>query len=114
MDFEIETTLDIGSDEFYRAARYQTPLSVLLINSKDKNIFDIIETILRPTDIIQQLNSELIVVFLSHTTHEDATLFINNMKEQVDFTYTADGYKGFRNEFIENLFKENEKLSKDS
>ena len=105
----MDIVLDIGSDEFYRAARYQTPLAVILLNSKDKNIFDIIEKNLRTTDMIQQLSTELIVVFLSHTAHDDAILFINKIKEAVDFTCTVEEYKGFRVKFIENLFLENEK-----
>jgi len=109
MEFGVDTVLNIGSDEFYRAARYQTALVVILINSKDKDLFNIIEKNLRPTDIIQQLNSELIVLFLSHTGYDDATLFINKIKESKDFSYTVSEYKGFRVEFVEKLFSENEK-----
>jgi len=112
MQYSIETVLDIGNEEFYRAARYQIPLSVLLINSRDKNIFDILEELLRPTDIIQQITHELIVVFLTHTNIENANTFVNNIKEHVNFSATVDEYKGFKVEFIENLFTDNQQTMK--
>jgi len=114
MQYSIETVLDIGNEEFYRAARYQIPLSVLLINSRDKNIFDILEELLRPTDIIQQITHELIVVFLTHTNIENANTFVDNIKEHVNFSATVDEYKGFRVEFIQNLFKNNKKMLEES
>lgn len=109
MEYAIETVLDIGSEEFYRAARYQIPLSVLLINSDDKNIFNRLEKSLRPTDIIQNITHELIVVFLTHTNLENAIKFANNIKEHIPFSVTVDEYKGFRVKFIETLFANNQK-----
>jgi len=70
MDFEVDVIVDIGTEEFYRAARYQTPLSVILLNSDEKDIFALIEKNIRPTDMIQQISSNLIVIFLSHTLYK--------------------------------------------
>ncbi len=107
MELLREIVSNVGSDEFYRASRYNTPLTVILINSDDKNMFDIIENNIRRTDIVQQLNSELIVVFLAHTNYHDAFLFIDKMKDKIDFTYYASEYKEPESEFIRNLFLDN-------
>ncbi len=110
MEYEIQTVLDIGNEEFYRAARYQIPLSVLLINSNDKDLFNKLEKSLRPTDIIQQISHELIVVFLTHTNFEKAESFVGNINKTIDFTFTLDEYKGFKVKYIEDLFEQNQKL----
>jgi hypothetical protein len=109
MDFEVDVIVDIGSEEFYRAVRYQTPLSVILLNSKDKDIFSLIEKNTRPTDIIQQISSALIVIFLPHTSKEHACTFMKNIEEFAKFTCVVGEYKGFKTEFVQNLFIENEK-----
>ena len=114
MGFIKETVLDIGHDEFYRAARYQIPLSVVLINSDDKDIFDLIEKSLRKTDMIQQLTSDLIVVFLSHTTYENAHAFVDKVQKEIDFTYIVDEFKGSKDGFIEKLFTSNKQYRKES
>jgi hypothetical protein len=112
MESSVQTVLDIGSDEFYRAMRYQIPLSVLLINSTNKSIFDTLENSIRATDIIQQISSELFVVFLTHTDLKNANAFMENLKEEVEFSATVDEYKGFKDEFILNLFLKNQELIK--
>lgn len=109
MDFAVEVILDIGSDEFYRADRYHTPICVLLINSKDKGIFDILEKSLRQTDMIQQLTSELIVVFLTHSKYDDAMLYINKIQSSTNLTYTIGEYSESKVDFVENLFMQNNK-----
>ena len=76
MELTMDVVSNIGDDEFYRAERYQVPLVVALINSKDKKIFDIIDKNIRRTDIVQQLSSELIVVFLTHTNYKDSSACI--------------------------------------
>ena len=113
MESSIETVLEIGREEFYRAARYQIPLSVLLINSDDKDLFNNLEKSLRPTDIIQQLSRELLVVLLTHTDLQNANTFVKNINKKIDFTFTLDEYKGFRVKFIEDLFASNQALSKE-
>jgi len=113
MEHSIQTVLNIGNDEFYRAARYQIPLSVLLINSEDKDIFNTLEKSLRPTDIIQQISHELIVVLLTHTDLKSANIFVQNINKKVNFTFTLDEYTGFKLKFIQNIFTNNQKLSKE-
>ncbi len=109
MEFAIDTVLDIGSDEFYRVDRYHIPMSVVLLNSKDSNLFNIIEKSLRRTDMIQQLTSELIVVFLPHTTYDGATVYINKLDDSVEFTCTVGEYKESRVKFVKDLFLQNNK-----
>lgn len=110
MELMMEVVSNVGEEEFYRTERYNIPLVVVLINSNDKDIFDIIEKNIRPTDIVQQLDSDLIVVFLSHTDHNNGYLFIDKVKRKVDFTYTLSEYKEARSKFIEKLFLDNMKL----
>ena len=109
MELLMDIVSNIGDDEFYRSYRYDVPLVVVLINSRDKNIFDIIDEDIRQADIIQQLSSELIVVFLTHTNYTDALLYLDKIKRKADFTYTLAEYKELKSEFIEKLFLENEK-----
>lgn len=109
MDLLIDTVLNLGEDEFYRASRYNTHLAIILVNSKDKNIFDVIDESIRQTDLVQQLTSELLVVFLTHTDRKASLLCINKIKSMIDFTYTLAEYKGSRVELINKLFLDNEK-----
>lgn len=110
MELMMEVVSNVGEDEFYRTERYNVPLVVILINSKDNNIFDILEKNLRATDIIQQLSSQLFVVFLSHTDYNNGYLFIDKIKRKLDFTYTLCEFKESKFEFIEKLFLDNNKL----
>lgn len=107
MGFIINTVLDIGNDEFYRAARYQIPLSVALINSNDKHMFYILEKNLRTTDMIQQLTSDLLIVFLSHTNYKNGVSFIHKIEQDVEFTYSLGEFKGAKDNFIKKLFLDN-------
>lgn len=109
VDLIIQTILDIGIDEFYRSSRYKVPLVVVLINSNDKNAFKILEKHTRRTDIVQQLTSELLVVYLPHIGNNDAPHFINKMKKELNFTYTMGEYKDNESEFIYNLLVDNSK-----
>ncbi|MCK4737582.1 MAG: hypothetical protein KAT10_03410 [Sulfurimonas sp.] len=108
MELLMDIVSNIGDDEFYRSYRYDVPLVVVLINSMDKNIFDIIDENIRQADIIQQLSSELIVVFLTHTNYKDALLYLDKIKRKADFTYTLAEYKELKSEFIKKLFSDNE------
>lgn len=107
MGFIMDTVLDIGHDEFYRAARYQIPLTVLLVNSTNKDIFDLMEKNLRKTDMIQQLASDLIIVFLSHTNYKNGISFAQKIEKDIDFTYSIDEFKGSKESFVNNLFEQN-------
>ena len=107
MELLIENALNIGADEFYRSSRYVLPLSVMLVNSEDKNAFNILEENIRQTDIIQQLSRDSIIVFLSHTGINEANHFIEKVKEKFTFTYTVKEFKGSENRFLEALFLEN-------
>ena len=107
MELLMEVVSNVGTDEFYRASRYNTPLTVILMNSDKKKLFDIIEENIRRTDIVQQLNSELIVVFLTHTNYHDAFLFIDKLKDKIDFTYHVSEFEEPESAFIENLFLDN-------
>jgi len=109
MDFLIESVLIIGADEFYRTSRYKIPLFVILINTDDKNAFNILEKCTRRTDIIQQLNSDLLVVFLTHTNHDSALLFVDKIRDKFDFTYTGNEFTNSDSEFVKTLFVENSK-----
>jgi len=111
MELLMSIVLNLGEDEFYRVNRYETHLAVALINSDDKSIFSNIEKNIRQTDIVQQLDSNLIVVFLTHTDYEASLKCIEKVQRRVDFTYTIAEYRDSRIEFIEKLFSDNkEKL----
>lgn len=111
MDLSMNVVLDIGSDEFYRTIRYKIPLVVMLINSKNKGIFDIVDENIRQTDIVQQLSSNLIVVFLTHTDYAASLFCVEKISKIVDFTYTLAEFHGSQEQFIEKLFLDNkEKL----
>ena len=109
MELLIQNALNIGSEEFYRASRYKLPLVVILINTQNKKAFDILELSLRKTDLLQQLNSDTIIVFLAHTNYNDSMLFLQKIKEKFPFTYTMAEYKEYEEDFLEKLFVENEK-----
>ena len=109
MELLIENVLNIGSDEFYRASRYGMPLVVVLVNTEDKEAFDIFDENTRQTDIVQQLSSELLVVFLSHTNYQDSILFLEKMKDKLTFTHTSKEFVKSKEEFIKSIFLENEK-----
>lgn len=109
MELLIENALNIGADEFYRALRYKLSLVVMLINSDDKNAFNILEKSVRKSDIIQQLNSDTIIVFLSHTNIQESTQFIENLKQKLNFTYTSAEFKSSEFKFLETLFLDNNK-----
>lgn len=108
MELLMNIVSDIGSDEFYRASRYKVPLVVVLINSKDKDIFDTVDENIRQTDIVQQLSSNLIVVFLTHTNLNASLLCMEKINKIVDLTYTLAEFQGSEEEFIEELFSKNE------
>ncbi len=112
MEMLIENALNIGSDEFYRASRYRLSLAVMLINTKNKNAFNVLESIIRQSDVLQQIDSETIIVFLSHTTKDESTLFIEKIKDKFNFSYTVSEYNGAINKesefkFLEALFLKN-------
>ena len=107
MELSIENALNIGSDEFYRASRYSLPLVVMLVNSDDKGAFNILEDSIRQTDIVQQLTSDSIIVFSSHTNYEKAGQFIEKIRDKFSFTYTAHEYNGAESKFLKGLFLEN-------
>lgn len=113
MDLLAQIILDVGSDEFYRATRYKTNLVVVLVNSDDKHAFDILERVTRQTDIVQQLNSALLVVYLPHTTEDEAIHFVDKIHNELDFTYTLNEYNGNDFEFIYKLLVENSKKASD-
>lgn len=108
MELLIENTLNIGEDEFYRASRYNLALAVMLVNSQDKKAFDILENSIRKTDVIQQLNSDTIVVFLTHTNYDESMKFIKKLESKFEFTYTCSEFQGSREKFLKTLFLENE------
>jgi len=110
MELDIETALNLGSDEFYRSVRYKIDLTVILINSNKKDAFNTLETNLRKSDIIQQLTSNTIIVFLSHTNLDNSALFIKKMKEKLDFTYTMDEYQNSEHTFLKKLFQKNSEI----
>ena len=112
MELLIENALNIGTDEFYRALRYRLCLVVMLINTEDKNAFNILEKIIRKSDVLQQIDSDTIIVFLSHTTKNESILFIDKIKDKFSFSYTVSEYngstyKGSEFKFLETLFLKN-------
>ncbi len=109
MELLIENALNIGSDEFYRALRYKLSLVVLLINSDDKNAFNILEDSVRQSDILQQLDSDTIIVFLSHTNIQESNLFIEKIRNRFNFTYTIAEFKDSEFKFLKTLFLQNDK-----
>ncbi len=112
MELAIENALNIGADEFYRSSRYDLPLIVVLINSKNKKAFDILEGNIRQTDIIQQMSSNSIIIFLAHTNLDEANLFLSKVKSEFDFTYSLKEFSGNQDEFLKSLFLENMRLLK--
>ena len=109
MELLIGNALNIGTDEFYRAIRYKLSLAVMLINTSDNNAFNILEDNIRQSDIIQQLDSNTIIVFLSHTDLQKSTLFIDKIKDKFSFTYTIAEFKDSEVKFLETLFLDNSK-----
>ena len=103
----LDNILNIGDDEFYRAARYKLPLAVMLINSNDRNAFSVLEKSTRQSDIVQQLSSDMLIVFLSHTEYDKALLFVEKIEKELDFTYTISEFSGSEFDFIHDLFIEN-------
>jgi len=112
MELLIENALNIGSDEFYRSSRYGLPLAVMLLNSEDRGAFNILEESVRQTDVIQQLSSDTIIIFLSHTELNEADHCIEKLKEKLDFTYTIRNFKGSEARFLKALFLENNDKTK--
>ena len=107
MELLIDNALNIGADEFYRSSRYGVPLVVMLINTQDRDAFNILESNVRQTDIIQQLESDMIIVFLSHTDIDESDYCIEKLKEKFSFTYTVKQFKGSEIIFLQSLFLEN-------
>jgi len=107
MELLIDNVLNIGEDEFYRTQRYKLPLVVILINTEDRNAFDILNNCTRQTDIIQQLDYNLLVVFLTHTDFESSKKFIEKIENKFTLTYTSAEYKNNPQKFIEELFLQN-------
>ena len=107
MELMIENVLNIGEDEFYRASRYKLPLSVVLVNSNENKAFDIFDGCTRQVDIVQQLSSDLLIVFLSHTDLVHAGIFIKKMNKKLKFSYTAGEFKSSELKFIKKLFLDN-------
>jgi len=107
MELLVENVLNIGDDEFYRTDRYKLPLTLILINTKDEHAFDILNTNTRQTDIIQQLSSSMIVVFLTHTNFENSKKFMQKIEKMITLTYTAAEYKHNSSDFVRELFLKN-------
>ena len=107
LELLVENVLNIGDDEFYRASRYSHPLTVVLLNCDDKKAFEYIEKHIRQTDIIQQLSSDLLLLLLPHTNHENSILLLDKLKEKIDFTYISREFKEPKEKFIEQIFLDN-------
>ncbi|WP_294966661.1 hypothetical protein [Sulfurimonas sp.] len=107
MELMVENVLNIGEDEFYRASRYKLPLTVILINSIDRKAFDIIDENIRQTDIVQQLSSDLLIVFLAHTDNLKSMKFIDKIKNKLNFSYTCSEFKSSELKFVKKLFLDN-------
>lgn len=107
MELLIENVINVGADEFYRASRYKIPLSVVFINTKNKKAFNILEKNIRQIDIVQQLSSQTIVLFLPHTDTQSAELFLKKIKNMFIFTYTMREFNSSEHTFIEALALEN-------
>jgi len=107
MELLIENVINVGADEFYRASRYKIPLSVVFINTKNKKAFNILEKNIRQIDIVQQLSSQTIVLFLLHTDTHSAELVIRKLKDIFTFTYTMREFNSSEHTFIEALALEN-------
>jgi len=114
MELMIENVLNIGEDEFYRATRYKLPLCIILVNSNDSKAFDILDDNTRQIDIVQQLSSDLLIVFLSHTDCQKSLDFIEKIRNKLNFTYTMQEFKGSEFKFIKKLFIENKKTVESS
>lgn len=109
MELLIDNVLNIGDDEFYRASRYKNALSVILINSDDKKAFDIIDKNIRQIDIVQQLTSNLLVVFLPYATYDESLSFLEKIEKKLDFTYISREFREPKEAFLEQIFLDNEK-----
>lgn len=108
MELLIENALNIGSNEFYRAIRYDISLVVMLINTEDRQAFEILESNIRQTDIIQQLDPCIIILFLTHTSVNEANAFLKNMHGKFDFTHTMAKFEDYEHKFLTELFAANE------
>ena len=73
---EVSTILQIGDDELYRATRYKVPLSFVLLKTKES--FDDIIAHTRRSDITQQITTDIMCVYLTHTDHSEAASFLKN------------------------------------
>lgn len=115
MELLIQNVLDLGADEFYRTNRYDLPLTVILINSENATAFNVLYDTTRRTDIVQQLTSDLIVIFLTHTDIENSKLFIKKIESEFDFTYTMNEFTSSDSqvEFLQRLFLDNLSKSND-
>ena len=111
MELMVDNVLIIGEDEFYRANRYKLPLTVLLVNSCNTKAFDILEENTRQIDIVQQLSSDLLIVFLSHTDHTKSLKFLEKIKDKFDFTYTCKEFIELELDFVRKLFLDNSSKS---
>lgn len=79
----ITTILSLADNEFYRAGRYSTPVSIVLFGNITNNTFITIEKNIRQTDTVQQLDSTTIVVILSHSDHNQSIMFSEKIKRLV-------------------------------
>lgn len=77
----VNVILDISSDEFYRAKRYKSPLTLILVENTHIDLFDMLDNNSRRLDIIQQLGRDTIVIALTHTSQNEAELYIKKIEK---------------------------------
>lgn len=80
-EMHINTILNLTSDEFYRAKRYKSPLTLILVENTHIDLFDLLDNNSRRLDIIQQLDSNTIFIALIHTTESEAEMYITKIKK---------------------------------
>jgi hypothetical protein len=79
-EYSIEIAVDIMEIDFYRAKRYNTPMTIALFESECIDIFmEQAEKSLRVTDIIQYIDKKRFIVIFGNTNVDGSEIAINKM-----------------------------------
>ena len=79
-EYSIEVAVDIMEIDFYRAKRYNTPMTIAIFESECMDVFmKQAEKSLRVTDIIQYIDKKRFIVIFGNTTADDSEIAINKM-----------------------------------
>lgn len=82
-NMNMQAVEELLSLEFYRFKRYKVPIALALIVTDHRDFFSIADSMIRKTDLVQQIDKNLFAIIYSHTDVEGAGFAVDNILKKV-------------------------------